>query len=39
MRQINRKSTPKVIDGQVRKKNNWEWTPSYYNTPQTDAAD
>ena len=34
MRQINRKSTPKVIDGRVQKKNDWDWTPSYYNTPQ-----
>jgi hypothetical protein len=29
-----RKSAPEVKDGQVRKKNNWELTPNYYNTPQ-----
>lgn len=34
MRHVNRKSTPKVIDGQVQKKNNPEWTANYYNTPQ-----
>ena len=34
MRQINRKATPKVIGGKVQKKNNPEWTASYYNTPQ-----
>lgn len=32
MRHINRKATPKVIGGQVQKKNNPEWTPSYYDT-------
>ncbi len=32
MRHVNRKSTPKVIDGQVQKKNNPEWTASYYDT-------
>ena len=30
----NRKSTPKVKDGQVCKKNNWKQTPTYWNTPQ-----
>lgn len=34
MRHINRKATPKVVDGQVQKKNNWELAPNYYNTPQ-----
>ena len=34
MRQINRQSTPKVTDGKVQKKNNPEWTASYYDTPQ-----
>jgi len=34
MRQINRKSTPKVTGGQVQKKNNAAWTANYYNTPQ-----
>ena len=33
MRQINRNSTPKVTDGKVQKKNNPEWTASYYDTP------
>ena len=27
---INRKSTPRVIGGQVQKKNNPEWTANYY---------
>lgn len=34
MRHINRKATPKVVGGQVQKKNNREDTPSYYDTPQ-----
>ena len=33
MRQINRKATPKVVGGQVQKKNNPETSPSYYDTP------
>jgi len=33
MRHINRKATPKVVDGQVQKKNNPEWTANYYDTP------
>ena len=32
MRHINRKATPKVVDGQVQKKNNPEWTANYYGT-------
>lgn len=28
-----RKSTPKVIDGDVRKKNNWSLSPDYYDAP------
>jgi len=28
--QINRKSTPHVVDGRVQKKNNPEWTANYY---------
>ena len=31
-RQINRKSTPHVVDGRVQKKNNPEWTANYYTT-------
>lgn len=34
MKAINRKATPKVTAGQVRKKNNWSQTPNYYNAPQ-----
>ena len=30
--QINRKSTPHVVDGRVQKKNNPEWTANYYTT-------
>ncbi len=30
MKLINRKSTPRVIGGQVQKKNNPEWTANYY---------
>ncbi len=33
MRHINRKATPKVVDGQVQKKNNSERSPGYYDTP------
>lgn len=33
MRHINRKATPKVVDGQVQKKNNPEGTANYYGTP------
>jgi hypothetical protein len=33
MRHINRKATPKVVDGQVQKKNNPERSASYYDTP------
>lgn len=33
MRQINRKTTPKVVGGRVQKKNNPEWTANYYDTP------
>jgi len=33
MRHINRKATPKVVDGQVQKKNDPERSPSYYDTP------
>ena len=33
MRHINRKATPKVVDGRVQKKNNPEWTANYYGTP------
>ena len=33
MRHINRKATPKVVGGQVQKKNNPETSPSYYDTP------
>jgi hypothetical protein len=32
MNRLNRKSTPKVVAGQVQKKNNWQETPNYYNT-------
>jgi hypothetical protein len=32
MNRLNRKSTPKVVAGQVQKKNNWQETPTYYNT-------
>lgn len=35
MRGHNRKTTPKVKDGRVQKKNNWAETPSYWNTPQS----
>ena len=34
MRSLNRKSTPRVVNGTVRKKNNWDPSPSYYCTPQ-----
>jgi len=33
MRQMNRKSAPRVSQGRVQKKNNIEWTASYYDTP------
>ncbi len=33
MRQMNRKSAPQVSKGRVQKKNNPEWTASYYDTP------
>ena len=33
MRHIGRKATPKVVGGLVQKKNNPEWTASYYDTP------
>ena len=32
---MNRRSTPKVRDGRVQKKNNWTPAPNYYNTPQS----
>jgi hypothetical protein len=32
MNRLNRKATPKVVAGQVQKKNNWQETPNYYNT-------
>jgi len=32
MNRLNRKSTPKVVAGQVQKKNNWRESPNYYNT-------
>ncbi len=34
MRTAQRKSTPKVTDGRVQKKNNAATTPTYYDTPQ-----
>jgi hypothetical protein len=34
MNRVNRKTTPKVVGGHVRKKNNWRETPNYYNTAQ-----
>ncbi|MGH9752984.1 MAG: hypothetical protein ACREA2_09385 [Blastocatellia bacterium] len=34
MNRVNRKTTPKVVAGYVRKKNNWQETPNYYNTAQ-----
>ncbi len=34
MRHTNRKSAPQVVGGQVQKKNNCAWTPTYYDTPQ-----
>ncbi len=33
MNQMNRKSAPRVSQGRVQKKNNIEWTASYYDTP------
>ena len=33
MPQISRKSTPKVTNGNVRKKNNWQQSPDYYYAP------
>ena len=35
---INRKTTPKVKQGRVQKKNNWEETPNYYNTYQAELV-
>ena len=35
MRSVNHKTSPKVIDGLVQKKNNWSATADYYNTEQT----
>ena len=32
MNRLNRKLSPKVVAGQVQKKNNWQETPNYYNT-------
>ena len=34
MKHYNRKTTPQVKLGQVQRKNRWELTPNYYNTPQ-----
>ena len=33
MRVVNRKSTPKVVSGEVRKKNNWAQSPDYFYAP------
>jgi len=33
MQRGNRKSTPKVVNGMVQKKNNWTDTPDYYLAP------
>lgn len=33
-RRINRKTTPKVRDGKVQRKNRWAWPANYYNTEQ-----
>lgn len=33
MQSANRKSTPRVVDGLVRKKNNWKLSPDYYQAP------
>src|SRR5947207_332970 len=33
MQRGNRKSTPKVVDGRVRKKNNWAPSVDYYDAP------
>ena len=34
MRSSQRKTTPKVRDGKVQRKNRWALTPNYENTPQ-----
>src|SRR5437762_2473108 len=35
MRAHNGKSTPQVIDGRVQKKNNWDLSEDYYDSPNT----
>jgi len=32
MNRLNRKSTPKVVDGRIQLKNNWQESQNYYNT-------
>src|SRR4029453_12809516 len=38
MRNIQKKTSPKVIGGKVQKKNNWSNTPNYYRSEQADLV-